>query len=83
MNHDPVSFLLRRTEWDTLRLTLPRAEGLIKGEEIPTRAGYYRLSGTVIIHGGSIGVNLYYDHPDATKSRVNLNGIYTLKWTEK
>ena len=62
--HDPLSLLVERTYEDTLTLDLPRIDGVIEGNEIPVRPGTLRYVGRVVVDGGTMKVDLYYEDVD-------------------
>ena len=79
MAHDPVSAVRGRTYEETLTIELPKIEGVIEGAEIPVRPGSLRYAGRVVITGGKMTVDLYYDNrDDKTKVPLRWNGEYTL-----
>jgi hypothetical protein len=80
MTHDPFSFLKRGTYTDTLQLIIPRDKGEIKGAEIPTEKGHYKMIGTLNIDGGKMELDLYYDNSDDNiKDPLSWNDNYRLK----
>lgn len=79
MAHDPVSAIRGRTYEETLTIELPRIEGVIDGAEIPVRPGALRYTGRVVITGGRMKIDLYYDSTDVTtKVPLLWNGEYIL-----
>lgn len=81
MSHDPISALKRETYTDTFKIIIPSTNGIIKGQEIPTKEGYYKMLGTVNIDKEKMNIDLYYDKSDdKTKDPLNWNGDYILKW---
>lgn len=79
MAHDPVSAVRGGTYEETLRLELPRIEGIVEAREIPVRPGSVPYAGRVVITRGRMSVDLYYD--DGTANRkvpLPWNGEYTL-----
>jgi hypothetical protein len=84
MAHDPVSMFLRKTYEDSIQYILPRSEGVIKGQELPTKKGYYKLVGNIIIKDEQLKINLYSDNYDKKNLDVNpWNGNYNLVWRQK
>jgi len=76
MVHDPLSALLRKTYVDTIRLIVPRNNGIIYGNEIKTDDGF-NVNGTLIFEEEKLKVNLYFN---------NINGKKTnnpLSWNDK
>jgi hypothetical protein len=79
MAHDPLSAVLGRTYEAAFTMQLPRIEGMIDGAEIPVRPGYLRYVGRVVITGGQMKVDLYYDdRAENTKLLLSWNGEYVL-----
>jgi hypothetical protein len=80
MVHDPISLLKRETYLDTFKVTVPRIEGVIDGQEIPTEKGYYKMLGTIVIDGEQMKIDLYYDNfGDKVKDPLSWNGEYKVK----
>lgn len=80
MTHDPISFLKRETYLDTFKVSIPRAEGVINGQEIPTEKGNYKMLGTIVIDGEQMKIDLYYDNfDDSIKDPLSWNGEYKVK----
>ena len=70
----------QRTYIDTFKFTLPRAEGIINGQEIHKEHGN-PLLGTLSIVNNKIRIDLFYDNYDKnTKVPLTWNGDYILKW---
>lgn len=81
MVHDPVSFFLRKTYEDSAQYIIPRSEGLIKGQELPAKEGYYKSVGDIIIKDGHIEIDLSADnYDDKTFDQDTWNGGYKLVW---
>ena len=77
--HDPISALRKETYKETYKLVIPRSTGEIKGSEIPTEEGYYKLAGLIKINNEKMTIDLYYDNThDNIKKESNWNGDYTL-----
>jgi hypothetical protein len=84
MVHDPVSLLLRRTYEDSTNYIIPRKQGVIKGEELPTEPGYYKSIGTIKIQDNQVEINLLTDNYDDKKLDPNSwNGKYELVWRDR
>jgi membrane protein implicated in regulation of membrane protease activity len=78
--HDPISALIAETYSDSVLMTIPRAEGIINGEEIQGNSRR-KTWGSLKIEKGKIYVDLYYDNPDSkVKEPLSWNGNYKLKW---
>jgi len=81
MVHDPISALKPGTYLDTFRVIIPRAEGTVNGEEIPTKPGEYKMLGSLTIDKEKMRLDLYYDnYDDKIKDPVSWNGEYKLQW---
>lgn len=81
MAHDPISALQGKTHMDVFMAILPRKQGVIKGEEFPTRKGLYKILGTINIVKDKMTVDLYYDDTDSKiKNPLSWNGEYKIKW---
>ena len=78
MGHDPGSVLSNETYEDSVILQVPSLrDGIIKGQEIPVRKGYYSYLGEIIIHNEKVQVNLSYDNTDDKKVEpTSWNGKY-------
>ena len=77
MPHDPISLLKRETYLDTFKVSVPRVEGIINGQEIPTEKGNYKVLGTIVIDGEQMKIDLYYDNfDDSIKNPLSWNGEY-------
>jgi hypothetical protein len=84
MVHDPVSLLLRKTYEDSAQYIIPRSEGVIKGQELPTKEGYYKSVGDIIIKDKQLKIELYADnYDDKTLDPDTWNGNYNLVWRRK
>lgn len=84
MAHDPVSLFLRKTYEDSRKYIIPRNQGIIKGEELPTEPGYYKSVGTITIQNNQAEINLSYDNYDDKKIEADgWNGKYKLVWRDK
>lgn len=84
MVHDPISFFLRKTYEDSCQYIIPRSEGVIKGEELPTKKGYYKSVGDIIIKDGQLKIDLTVDnYDDKTLDPDTWNGDYKLLWRQK
>ena len=83
MVHDPLSLLERGTYVDTFKITVPRPEGIINGNEIPTKPGNYKMLGSLTIEDGKMRMDLYYDnYDDKIQDPLSWNGDYKLEWKE-
>ena len=83
MAHDLKAFLQDRTYVDSAVFVLPRSNGIINGQEIPVKEGYYNLLGTIKINKDKASIELYYDNFDANKKdALSWNGEYQLKWVK-
>ena len=81
MVHDPISLLKQGTYIESFKISIPRAEGIINGQEIPTESGYYKMLGTLTIDGEKININLFYNnYDDKIKEPLSWNGNYKLQW---
>jgi hypothetical protein len=81
MAHDLISLLMRRTYMDTIKFIIPRTDGIINGQEIPTEVGYYKMLGTLTIQNEEMNVDLYYDNYDGKiQDPLSWNGVYKLQW---
>ncbi|MCV9386988.1 hypothetical protein [Reichenbachiella ulvae] len=79
MVHDPISMLSRSTYADTFKIELPRSNGQINGEEIPTRSGSYSYSGTINIEQDLLLIDLYRNNTDdGTLDELSWNGTYKI-----
>jgi hypothetical protein len=78
MAHDPISLFMNDTHPDSLQIVVPRAEGVINGQEIQ-RDGYKTL-GTLKIDKEKIIVDLYYESSGDEREPLGWNGEYKLKW---
>jgi hypothetical protein len=84
MVHDPVSLFVRKTYEDSAQYILPRSEGVIKGQELPTKEGYYKSVGDIIIKDGKLRIELSADNYDDKKLDPDTwNGDYKLLWRQK
>jgi hypothetical protein len=60
-------------------LDLPRLSGLVGGDEIPARPGYYKYLGQIEFKEGRMVVDLYINNTDdGTRDALSWNGQYTL-----
>jgi hypothetical protein len=84
MVHDPVSLFLRKTYEDSAQYIIPRSEGVIKRQELPTKEGYYKSVGNIIIKDGKLRIDLSADnYDDKTLDPDTWNGNYKLVWRQK
>ncbi len=83
MVHDAISALGRETYLDTFRVIIPRAEGIVDAQEIPTKPGHYKMLGSLTIDKEKMNLDLYYDnYDDKIKTPVSWNGEYKLQRKE-
>lgn len=83
MAHDPVSLLQRKTYLDSAKFELPKSDGIIDGTEIIYKDTYFNFlkGSTMTIKNETLTLNLeYISNYDSSRSKLDLNGIYTLKW---
>ena len=79
MAHDPISMIQGKTSEEGLVLDLPRLSGLVSGDEIPVRPGYYGYLGRVEFNDSRMIVDLYINNTDdGTKDALSWNGQYIL-----
>ena len=84
MVHDPVSLFLRKTYEDSTNYIIPRKQGIIKGEELPTEPGYYKSVGTINIQDNQVEIKLSIDNYDDKKlDPDSWNGKYKLVWRDR
>ncbi len=84
MVHDPISLFLRKTYEDSTNYIIPRKQGIIKGEELPTEKGYYKSVGTINIQANQAEINLSIDnYDDKTLDPDSWNGTYKLVWRNR
>jgi hypothetical protein len=80
MSHDLISLLKRKTYLDTFKVSVPRVEGVINGQEIPTEEGHYKMLGTIVFDGDEMKIDLYYDnYDDSIQYPLSWNGEYKIK----
>ena len=80
MAHDPISFIFRGSSPSSLVVKVPRISGEVKGNEIPTKEGYYKYLGSINITDMKLIVNLSYDNTDDDKvTPLSWNGNYLLE----
>jgi len=83
MAHDPISLLQRKTYLDSAKFELPKSDGVIDGTDIIYKDTYFKFlkGSSMTIKSETLTVNLdYISNYDSTKSKLALNGTYTLKW---
>lgn len=70
----------QKTYDDSLFIPLPALkDGIIKGENIPVRKGYYRYKGEVVIKGDNLKIDLFLDNYDDKRlDALSWNGEYKL-----
>jgi hypothetical protein len=84
MVHDIVSMFLEKTYEDSANYVIPRRQGIIKGEELPTEPGYYKSVGTITIQNNQLEINLSAANYDDKKlDPDSWNGKYNLVWRDK
>jgi len=82
--HDPISMFSRSTYVDTFKVEIPRSNGQIRGEEIPTRSGYHSFSGMLNIQQDLLSIDLRHNNADdGTLEELSWNGTYKLYWKSK
>ena len=81
MVHDLISVFERKTYTESFDFIVPRAEGIINGEEIPTEPGFYKLKGTMTFEKDHLIIDMFADnYDDKTKDPLSWNGNYKLQW---
>jgi len=81
MVHDPISLFERKTYLETYKIIVPRAKGIVNGQEIPIKPGYYKLKGTMTFEKEHLIIDLWADnYDDKTKDPLSWNGNYKLNW---
>jgi hypothetical protein len=77
----PGNLLRDKTVNDSLLIPLPVLQnGVIKGEDIPVRKGYYAYKGEIVINGADLNVRLFFDNYDDKRlDPLSWNGNYKLK----
>ena len=84
MVHDPISMFFKKTYVDSGQFIIPRSQGVIKGEELPNKPGYYKFMGTITIKNNQLEINLRADnYDDKTLDADTWNGKYDLVWRDK
>lgn len=79
MAHDLFSLLFNKTYEDSMIYIIPRNKGLIKGQELPQRKGYYNPEGSITIQGNQLKVDLLYNNYDQNIIEAgSWNGSYEL-----
>jgi hypothetical protein len=78
MAHDPVSLFKDRSYQDSVMIEVPTfMDGVIKGEDIPVRKGYYSFSGTIMIQERKVWIDLYWNNTDDKRTHsYSWNGKY-------
>ena len=79
-SHDPGSLLSNKTYDDSIILQVPSLKsGLINGEDIPAKEGYYSYVGTVTVKDAKVKVSLSYNNTDSHEIEPTpWNGNYAL-----
>ena len=68
MAHDPISIFIGKTYGDSILFPLPYVlDGIISGNRIDVKKGYYKYKGNIEFRGTKIKVNLFYDNNDNGK----------------
>jgi 3-polyprenyl-4-hydroxybenzoate decarboxylase len=81
MEHDLFSQFSSNTYEDSAQYIIPRDEGVIKGQELPTKKGYYNSVGDITIKDGHLKIDLTINNYDAkTLLPDTWNGDYKLIW---
>ena len=79
MSHHPISALSGKTYVATHTFIVPRITGIVTGDEIPRKKGYYKYIGTIEFTDSHMIINLQSDNYDNdTKHPISWNGIYKL-----
>jgi hypothetical protein len=79
MAHDPISALRGRTSEETLKIEVPRIEGVIEGADIVLTETSFRYAGRIVINKDRMTVDLYDDHrDDHRRVPASWNGEYIL-----
>jgi hypothetical protein len=79
MAHDPVTALMGETYEKTYIINTPRITGVVSGNEIPVKKGYYKYLGNIIFKENKMIIDLYYDnYDDGIKDPISWNGEYIL-----
>ena len=77
--HPASPFDIGKTYEDSIIFFIPRDTGIIKGEELPKDSCCYTATGTIIITGDKLKVDLsYYDTDDKILRADSWNGNYML-----
>src|SRR5690606_9586890 len=81
MPHDPVSLFFKKSYEDSAQFIIPRREGVIKGQELQYKKGYYKSAGDIIINDKQLTIDLYAENYDDKILEPNTwNGKYKLVW---
>ena len=80
ISHDPQDIIKAKTYDDSLIIPIPSLkDGVVKGEDIPVKKGYYKYKGKLVINNKILEVSLFYDNYDDKKLEpLSWNGRYKL-----
>jgi hypothetical protein len=80
MAHDPISVFIGKTYEDSISFPLPYVlDGIIEGNRIDVKKGYYKYKGNIEFKGTKLKVNLFYENIDDKKLEpLDWNGDYNL-----
>ena len=79
MVHDIISLFKNKFYEDSTEFIIPRSNGIINGEELPNKPGYYKLVGTITIQNNEMKINLFIDNYDDKRLESDSwNGRYKL-----
>jgi hypothetical protein len=80
MAHEPISIFIGKTYEDSISFPLPYVlDGIIEGNRIDVKKGYYKYKGNIEFKGTKLKVNLFYDNRDDKKIEpLDWNGDYNL-----
>ncbi len=80
MSHNPQDIIKAKTYDDSLIIPIPSLkDGVVKGEDIPVKKGYYKYRGELVINNKILEVSLFYDNYDDKKLEpLSWNGRYKL-----
>lgn len=80
MGHDPFALLIRETNEDSLRITIPRYQGVVSAIEVlNTQSNFKYVKGNIVINKNKMTINL--DYIDAFYKNIvasGWNGNYEL-----
>jgi len=80
ISHDPQDIIKAKTYDDSLIIQIPSLkDGVVKGEDIPVKKGYYKYKRELVIKNKILEVFLFYDNYDDKKLEpLSWNGRYKL-----